>query len=343
MMTDLPIYSCQNKLRTSSLLTVTAILDCPTTLMCSTHPTRISVNCAFVVDTAKLRNSEDTVHLRCANHLKDNISDHLRKMLLPDTLVKQVLSDIFGTSSEKGLIHAASKDFDAKLNLLEKRWEMLEKQHDITTPKILRWFRLHVAPIIRDNMNTELLQSLGVGGEKYTQNNSESVNAIVKRYVSFQKQDIFKFVNDLEECVLEQQNEVNKTILGLGRWTLAKSYDNMKVNTDNWFGGLSQMDKVDAVPSFHSTFHSGDKSTSSNTSSDGLLGTCDSGKGLSVPYTFICGTLSDGELQSLWSKASLLLSEGKVLKAPGSDSNARWVASDSSPLPHIVTKSKTNV
>ena len=65
-------------------------------------------------------------------------------------------------------------------------------------------------------MNTELLHSLGVGGERYTQKTTESVNAIVKRYVSFQKQDIFKFVNDLEECVLEQQNEVSKTTLGLG-------------------------------------------------------------------------------------------------------------------------------
>ena len=66
-------------------------------------------------------------------------------------------------------------------------------------------------------MNTELLLSLGVNGEKYTQNKSESVNAIIKRYVSFQKQYIVQFVNNLEECVQEQQNEANKAVLGLGR------------------------------------------------------------------------------------------------------------------------------
>lgn len=151
------------------------------------------------------------VHLRCANHLKDNniITDHLHKMLLPDAVVKEILRDIFGTSTEKGLIHATAKEFDVKLSVLENRWEILEKQHDITTPKIFKWFRLHVAPIIHDNMNTELLQNLGVDEEKYTQNNSESVNAIIKRYVSFQKQDVLQFVNDLEECVQEQQNEAN--------------------------------------------------------------------------------------------------------------------------------------
>ena len=67
----------------------------------------------------------------------------------------------------------------------------------------------------------------------------------------------------------------------------------------------------------------------------------ESGKNLSLPYTFISGTLSDGELQSLWSKA-FQLSKMKVLKVPVSDGNTWWVFSDSSPSPHIVTKSKTN-
>ena len=74
-------------------------------------------------------------------------------MLLPDAVVKDVLRDIFGTSSEKGLIHGTTKDFDAKLSVLEKRWEILEKQHDIAAPKVFKWFRLHVAPLIHDNMN----------------------------------------------------------------------------------------------------------------------------------------------------------------------------------------------
>ena len=47
-------------------------------------------------------------------------------------------------------------------SVLEIRWEILEKQN-ISTPKIFKWFQLHVAPIIRKNMNTELLQNLGVG------------------------------------------------------------------------------------------------------------------------------------------------------------------------------------
>ena len=179
-------------------------------------------------------------------------------------------------------------------------------------------------------MNTELLQSLGVDGETYTRNNSESVNAIIKRYVSFQKQDILQFANDLEECVQEQQNEANKAVLELGS------------NADNWFSSMSHVDKVDAVNSFHSTVHSSDDSMTSKSSSNESPNVSKSGRNLSISHTFISGTLSDGELQSLWSKASQLLCKMKVLKAPGSDGNTWWVTSDSSPLPHIITKSNTN-
>ena len=52
---SLPIYSHQTELRTSSLHTVQAILDCPADLLCSSHPTNVSINCAFVVDTSRLR------------------------------------------------------------------------------------------------------------------------------------------------------------------------------------------------------------------------------------------------------------------------------------------------
>ena len=84
-------------------------------------------------------------------------------------------------------------------------------------------------------MHCELLCDLGLAGEKYTQNNSESLSALVKRYVNFQKQDVFQFVNDLQECV-QEQNEVSKAAIGLRRWTLAPYYSHIGQKVGNWFG-----------------------------------------------------------------------------------------------------------
>lgn len=81
---SLPIYSRQNKLRTSSLQTVKAILDCPADLVCSSHPTCVNINCAFVVDTSKLQDSGDVKCDDCGvwkqtktatNHLKLTIDE----------------------------------------------------------------------------------------------------------------------------------------------------------------------------------------------------------------------------------------------------------------------------
>jgi len=104
-------------------------------------------------------------HLRCANHLKDNVTDQLQKQL-PENVIKEI---IFGNSSEKGLVHATNKEFD-------DNWDNLEKA-------AFKWFASNVAPVICDNMRSELLQDLQIEDEKDTQNNSESLNALVKRYV----------------------------------------------------------------------------------------------------------------------------------------------------------------
>lgn len=131
-------------------------------------------------------------YLRCVNHLKDNIMASLHKQLLPESVIKEILKDIF-SSTEKGLIHSSEQEFCAKLKLLEARWDAIEKPHK-NTPMVFRWFKLHMAPVIRDNVHSELLKNLGLSEEKYTQNNSESLNALLKRYVKFEKQDVLKFV-----------------------------------------------------------------------------------------------------------------------------------------------------
>ena len=124
------------------------------------------------------------IHLRCTNHLKDSITRYLRKQLLPECVVKEILSDIFGTATEKGLVHASNQDFNDKMKLIQKRWNELEKQYR-PTPVVFKWFSANMASIVRENVRSELLQELQLEEERYTQNNSESLNALVKRYVNF--------------------------------------------------------------------------------------------------------------------------------------------------------------
>ena len=56
---ELPILSRQNRVRTSALHAVRAILDTQKKSVCSKHPTQIDINCSFVLDTEKLQDPED--------------------------------------------------------------------------------------------------------------------------------------------------------------------------------------------------------------------------------------------------------------------------------------------
>ena len=210
------------------------------------------------------------------------------------------------------------------------------------------WFKKKVAPVIRENMREELLHSLEIDDDKYTQNNSESLNALVKRFVSFKKQDLATFVSDLEECVLEQQNEVEKSIIGLhvGCWKLSEQYSYMRKKADTWFTAMSMDDKIDAVYSLHQAIPRSCQEITSHPlphpmpNPNSHVSTPHSGftSHLSLPHSYLSGVLSTGELTSIWSKSERLLSEGKVVKAPASSNpKTQWVASDSTASPHVVT------
>ena len=136
---------------------------------------------------------------------------------------------------------------------------------------------------------------------------------------------MFQFVNDLEECVRKQRNEVSEAAIGLGRWTLSSSCSHIRQNTSDWFhslfekqNALSALQTSSAIPSTPSTYNSA-SSTTSHPSSESLL---------SVPYTILAGVLSDGQLEAMWTKASRLLTEKKVITPPDSNPKMRWVVSD---------------
>lgn len=80
----LPILSRHNKLRTSSLYTVRAILDSPAKYLCAKHPSRININCEFVVDTAKLKDAEDIKCDDCGVWIQTKTATTYLKIVLSD-------------------------------------------------------------------------------------------------------------------------------------------------------------------------------------------------------------------------------------------------------------------
>ena len=69
----------------------------------------------------------DAVHLRCTNHLRQNIKDKLNAIGMHGACMKHILADIFGAQIgshfKYGLVDATSKEvFYSQLNSLEGKW-----------------------------------------------------------------------------------------------------------------------------------------------------------------------------------------------------------------------------
>ena len=72
----------------------------------------------------------EAAHLRCTNHLCQNIKDKLRALSIPQEAWKEFLADIFGAQAgshfEMGLVNAESESsFWQALRGLKERWNNL--------------------------------------------------------------------------------------------------------------------------------------------------------------------------------------------------------------------------
>ena len=89
----------------------------------------------------------NAVHLRCTNHLRQNVKDKLRDLNVSQSVSKEILADIFGTRIgthfESGLADTQSEAlFRKSLDRLKARWNNLEKScnSNETEPQFHAWF-----------------------------------------------------------------------------------------------------------------------------------------------------------------------------------------------------------
>jgi len=77
------------------------------------------------------------VHLRCTNHLRQNIKEKLRSLELSQELSKDIMADIFGRQIgvhfEKGLVDAENKKlFLAYLKSVTQKWNRSSNPENFT-------------------------------------------------------------------------------------------------------------------------------------------------------------------------------------------------------------------
>jgi len=292
----------------------------------------------------------NAVHLRCTNHLRQNIKDKLRSLGLSQELSKDIVADIFGrrigVHFEKGLVDAEDKKlFQAYLKLIKQKWNNIERSSNPENePQFHSWFCHEKAPIIIDAVLPEVRLKAHMTGDPvplFTTNNSESINHIIKNEVEWKENKLPVLISHLKAVCDKQVSEMQKAVIGRGEWKLISLY-NLEIPEDVWFQKSQEqrtrlLKKVMEARPFISTSTAAPLPTVQDLSpaaAEGILSVASENSGIT--------TLSKGTLEGIWKKAETLIqTNGNIISVPWStDKKECLVRSTTGDQPHLVKMSQ---
>ena len=332
---------------------------------------------------AAIRNFPQAAHVRCFRHLQQNIERHLHDQQFPPTISKTLVRDIFGWNDSDGTYREGLVDscdtnaFDNDLAAIEKKWNDLESQafsnrksHD---PEFHLWFVNNKAEEFRQCTLRPLREDIGLGcppAAFYT-NDSESINA--------KKHQWGLFNNKVKQLVKQQQQEVEKVLIGYGVCELRQQYSFLSVAEDKWFrmseeqrlrhlhkfntcsvraveGSASRSVRVSSPEASSVTHSAATHQLSANSSllpgpssmlPDITTGrfNANSNKSLSIDVEDAAKNikLPYTTVEAMWKKAEMLVAEeNAVVIAPGFGKGCKMVKSKSGSVPHLVTVNEKN-
>ena len=82
--------------------------------------------------------------------------------------------------------------------------------------------------------NLRVSARLGNPPSIFTTNGSESINALLKRKVSFTETEWPKFNQELKQIVNEMHEESIRSLSGRGQYKLCKAYQHLQVDPSKW-------------------------------------------------------------------------------------------------------------
>ena len=288
-------------------------------------------------------------HLSCFIHFRRNLKQELRDRKFSAAATKSVLDDIFGVQHgdvfAEGLVDSSSEeDFDKKLESLKKKWESLEMDDPMITSGFHGWFQTFKAETVRTTMLKSVREEAGLGcpPDQFTTNSSEAVNSVIKKHMNFKSHQLVDFVQHMKEVVDEQDREVERAVIGRGKYRFRQKYRYLQIAESSWFKMSEKqreghMKKVSATKVLPQSEHSADEGSSATQSTSSL------GRPVSVDVNVVAAKVSVHLdcLKGIWKKAEeLLQSPTSMSPAPGQPESARMVISRGGKRPHLVVPSK---
>ena len=155
-------------------------------------------------------NSEMT---SCLRHLKDNMTCYLRDKVGCSMRTRGiVLQSVFG---QNGITKANT------LAVFEERVSITKTIVQQHSPEFADYFNNQLFPLLHENMMT-LLNRPEVDPGEWTNNNSESLNHVLKMKIDWHPQTIPKLIDSIHSVVKGHYTDVERAFIGRGEYQLVE-------------------------------------------------------------------------------------------------------------------------
>ena len=282
-------------------------------------------------------------HLRCFLHFRDNCKTKLQQLGVCNEVCFDVLQDILGSflKGKQGLVDMGSvADLHDKFQSMKSKWE-------VQAPGFYQWFLEKKLSTVESSMLRSVREASGLGSppDAFYTNDVESANRIIKRKTNYKVCEWPEFCRLAKELVEEQENEIEKAVIGIGDYRFDEEYVHLEVSLSKW-SSMSHAQRKRHLEKIKTLtlpdarrFKTGTCHMSSTASANSP----------SEAFT-ICGEhfsidgcqLSNDILHNMFCKAErLVLAPNSICPSPGS-TTAKLVESKSEQKPHFVTKKANN-
>lgn len=170
-----------------------------------------------------------SIHVLCTRHLQENA----RQQLTDDGVClnerKIILSKIFG---QDGIVGATDNVcFESKCDELQNYCTNL-------ADKFVIYFNRRLKGLIKYKVNEPMRE--GFISCSWTNNNSESINHMLKQTVNWETKGLPEFVRLTNTLVDGQFKELRSALLGTGEFRLAPSHEHFLVSKLHWIAMTDQ-------------------------------------------------------------------------------------------------------
>ena len=120
---------------------------------------------------------------------------------------------------------------------LKSLWDARESADSACQPGFYNWFVKHKVDLLKSSALCPVWIEAGLGNppKLFTTNASESLNAVIKSKVNYEKSELGKFIDKMRSLTIDQQQEVERAACCRGKYKLRPQYKFLEVSQQRWF------------------------------------------------------------------------------------------------------------